>query len=216
MTLIQIFRSWYQSRRELAAARAPIESGYVRWPLTLLTLAIGFLVVTDQQTACVVVACIFFAAMSLHFLLLLFRTLHFTLLELFAAAMLIGTVNGLLLSMPGIFATPLIAALLALSVTAWVFYGVVHGLVCARLLGISHSRGRMNCIAIAWFSSAAPAFLISAVLLLTYSAQPFLVTESMKSLAAPFFATGALGILLKIALIRKVNRKLASLIATKS
>jgi hypothetical protein len=206
MSVLASVKSWYRRRKVCAALRAELEPWWTRWAVTLALIAIIVFAILDNQDGAIISSCVFFGLMALYFLLILLRKMNFSLLELFAAALIGGTINGLLLSMPGMLGTPWVALSLALAVTAWILYGVVKGLVCAQVVQADGLSARLGWIAAAWWTSVAPGFLIAAVILFYFSDQKQFITPAWRWWAVPFLCFGGAGIVLKIVLGLRVRK----------
>jgi hypothetical protein len=91
------------------------------------------------------------AGWSVYFGHLLARRLQCGLLEWCAIVVLLGNLEGLVLTTPGVMSVPVFAVLLGLIVSALVFYGAALGLAEIRLLGVAHPLARVGVLGAAWW-----------------------------------------------------------------
>lgn len=211
---MNVAQAWWKRRRDRAAMRAGIEPWWSRWAVTLAGASIVGLAFLDKQHYAVAATCGFFALLAGHYLLILLRKINYRLLELFTAALLAGTIIGLMLSMPGILTTPWIAGSLAFAVAAWVLHGLVKGLACSQLYNSHSSRLRMAFIVSAWVTSVAPALLAAAIILFLFSETSPYIPKTLRDWFIPFGIAGCCGILLKIALDWNLRKKALQVLST--
>ena len=138
---------------------------------------------------------------------LLLRRLQCSLLELCVVICVLGNVEGLLLTTPGILSYGWAMWALAPLSAAWILGGAVKAAAQARILGEVDPLPRVTLLLLNWLALASPAMLIAG-LLLHYGRlfSNVLVSRNMAARSPLLIALGAAGTLLFIALEYRVNR----------
>lgn len=205
--------AWWKRRRERAVLRAKIEPWWSRWAVTGAGLAIIVCAALDKQPFASIAACVFFMLCAFHFLLILLRKFRYQLIELFVAALLGGSVNGLVLSMPGLLASPWVAIGMAFAVAAWVLSGLVKGLAYAEVFDCESNRARMSFIAAAWVISAGPALLAVAAMLFLLGEKSIHITPNIRAWFIPLGVLGFAALALNVVLGLKLRKKAVQIIS---
>jgi predicted outer membrane lipoprotein len=146
-----------------------------------------------------------------YFAWLLFLRLQCSLLEWIVLIAFLGNAEGLLVTTPGFGAMKAVWALAPL-VAAWVLYGMVKGLVWADILGVSAPGRRIGLLFLAWFQTAAPAMVLAGAMLLLGRQARGLVSRDLAAWGLPLLIAGALGILARLWLERRVARAAQSIL----
>lgn len=207
-TMGGMFTRHFRNRRE--AARG-YDLAWVRWLLTLLIVALSIYSAVQwngMDWVAVVLGAAFALLLVVYFGHLFIRRLQCSILECTLLVSVMGTLLGLLLSLPGFARMPLVVWPLSLLLCGWLLYGAVVGLVQARLLEIERGWKRAGLFLAAWLGVAAPALLAGAVLLLICrdAMQGALVSERMAGWIIPLFVVGGVGFLLGLLLDWRAGR----------
>ena len=202
-------RSW----RWLFAPRVqPFDLRWLRWLVTLAAilcgLSIGYFLFAPwllfpTVAALGTILCVYFGH------LLLFR-LQCSLLVLLSATIFYGLIDGLILSTPGalklgLYFSPMIAA--------WVLYGMVCGLVQARLLGLSSDKSVLLHIAAAWLGNASLAMLSVGTAILFAASNPRMGMSSYAIYGVPLAVIGAVAFIVDVCYSAKMRKRAKTILA---
>ena len=211
-----------QAVREWSAAAKGFDSGWLRWPLNLCTLACAanFFAFVDYHEVFQWTALIADAATGLLLCLylghILFRRLQFSLLEFVLMIAVMGNFEGLLFTTPAIFFGWVGLASLALLVAAWILYGMVEGLVQARILGVTKPWQRVLILVAAWLTTIVPALIFSGAFLSLGLNEGLktIISRPMAQWGPWLLALGVLGLVIRVWLGRKVRRMAKEILAS--
>jgi hypothetical protein len=156
-----------------------------------------------------VIQLLFGAVLTAYFCFLLTRRLQCGLLEWCAIVVLLGNLEGLVLTTPGVLSSPAFAALTGLIVAAFVFYGAVVGLIEIRLLGVSHPLARVGVLIAAWWRLAVVPLILGGCFLAFEEYLPSrgnLVGPKLAAWGLPFVVAGIAGLLESIAIRYRARR----------
>jgi hypothetical protein len=191
---------WIARWRERALARRAFEPRWRRWPATAVLAAAAVLYCCGQAQAMEWALVGFFVVMAAQFGLLLALRLRFSLLEMLCAAIVCASVNGLLLTMPGMSRSPSAALSLAIIVCAWVAYGLAIGMAQIHLFEATRPLTRLGLLAAAWFTTLAPTLVLGAALIWYCAPENKALLGAWRPLVLPFALVGGAGMILRAAI----------------
>jgi hypothetical protein len=211
-------------RREPQPAFDPRWLGLLVTFCALATALNFFLGLTKPalHTAVEIVDALFAAVLCLYFAVLLLRRFQCSLLEWCVVLVVLGNIEGLVLTTPGLLSIGWGWVLCVAGIAAaWVLSGAAHGLASARLLGVTNPFSRLALLAAHWLTGAAPALLIAGYVLAIPEEKRFpggewsaalrhlYVPPQMRGVGIVLLVCGAVGVLIRFLLRRKIAARFA-------
>lgn len=188
------------SRSRSDAARG-FDLAWVRWLLSLLIVAFSIYEATqlgEMDWISFVLGSAFALLLVVYFGHLFIRRMQCSFLEFALLIAVMGTMQGLIFSLPGFSRMPKVVWPLCMLLGAWLLNGAVIGLVQARLLRIERGWKRAGLFLAAWLGGAAPALILGAGLLAIFRhvSRGALVSDRMSVWMVPLFIAGGAGLVL--------------------
>jgi hypothetical protein len=186
------------------ATRSNIGSPLIHWGISLFALAaLAVFAPFDPilNWTGLIGSMGFSLALAVYYGWILLRRLQCSLLELWFLIAMLGIVEGLLVSAPGLLTlgSPLLS-LVPLS-AAWILGGAVKAMAQARLFDLHHVGARIGLIFANWFSLASPALLlVGLTLYFGRGINDALVSRTLAGAGLPLFIAGGVGLVVYIAL----------------
>ncbi len=203
-----------------AAVKMPAESpaslpastldlGWARWVLSLLVLPTLLLpMLGSSQTDLRVLAptAAFGLLLAGYFIHLLLRRLQIGLLEWTFVIVLLGNLEGFLLTAPGVLSTPFFWVPLAPLLAVWILYASVMGVIQAELLQITSVPQHLLLITLQVLALASPSLLILAGILEAATYYPWIAGEALGAWKWPLAGAGVMGLGLRFWISRRTVR----------
>lgn len=185
-----------------------LDSLWLRWPVVLMLMLFPFslLALSLVSWPVLIVWPAFFAALIAYSAHLLFRRLQCSLLEWCLVIFVLGNLEALFLTTPGILSSAMLCGLLSPVIAVGVFYGALRGLAQAQLMGITRPTPRILLLCANWYTLSAPAMVL---LVAAYAFGPDefqVIGQIMSNWIVPLLVFGVAGLVLRWVLAHKSNQ----------
>jgi hypothetical protein len=184
----------------------PLDLWWLRWLATVVPFVATALLIHNNGDMLYawIPAAVFGGLLCIYFGHILLFRLQCGLFELLVMTAVLGLIEGLMLSTPGVTR---IALWLSPLVLAWILYGAVVGLARARLLNATSTRASVLHMFAAWLGIAWMALAALSITMWSLSEQSTLVSPEMKAWCWPLFILAVIGLALDIWLGVKTSRR---------
>jgi hypothetical protein len=205
----------------LPQPRVDFDPRWLSWLVTILAVVTGVFYWNEFVGS---IVCAGFALlMCLYFLLILFRRFQCSLLEFLVVSIVLGNVEGLLLTTPGFYSLGWFWGLCIAGIAAaWILSGAASSIAAARILNVQHSAQRVILLVVHWWIAAVPALVVLGSVLAfgrTYIGKEWgainiYIVPQMVSWGYIFLGCGVVGMIVRFFLCRRIRRVIASRVNT--
>lgn len=187
-----------------------LDSARLRWLVTLAVvpwvIGLGYVSSGPLGAGWNLLAPVLGVALSLYFGHLLLFRMQCSLLEWLVGSILLASMEGLLLSTPGVLANVGFVLLLAPMLCAWILFAMIRALVTARILNVEATWQRALWIIFHAALLLAPGALIAGVGIYLGGDIPHLSGSEFTPFGLPLMVLGGVGLAVNSLVVWKTKR----------